>query len=393
MKVNILQTNKQTLFFLSMFVLFLITDTLNILFPDIIPEGLPFKFSAFSRGICLITLIIVYLIYNYKKLSVWLIIILIFINFLLCHQFIYSLRDTLYWSVNLGKIIFPFFLFWGLSYLSQKDFKKIENLFLFFIVLQTFIVFLAYIFDLNIFWAYDKSRFGYSGLIVARNEASFIYVIFGIFIFAKWIETKKKIYLWIISGVFICSLLLGAKAVYIFIVSSIVYYFFFYIAKYFKRKYLLVLICLLSIVLLVIGAYLLGLLDFFINFYNKKGFLSTVFSLRNELFIERVPPLLGKWNFFNFLFGGMNPATSLVEMDIIDLFLFAGIVGSLVYYYKIFNTLFNFKRNNHLAWFLVIQFLLIAGVSGHVFNSGVCGTYLALLCSYLHRQQKITLLN
>jgi hypothetical protein len=370
-----------------MFVLFLITDALNVVFPDIISNEYPFKLSAFSRGICLITLVLSYLIYNYKKLSVWLIIILVSINFLFCYQLIYFLKDTISWSINLGKIIFPFFLFWGLSYLSCKNFKKIEIFFLFFIILQMLIVFLAFLFDWNIFLAYAKPRFGYSGLIFAQNEASFFYVIAGIFIFAKWIETKKKIFLLILTGIFACSLLLGAKAVYIFIISFIVYYFFFYISKYFKRKYLLVLTCLATILLFITCAYITGLLDFYINFYHKKGLITTAFSFRNELFMKRVPLVLENWTFINYLFGSMNPATSLIEMDIIDLFLFAGIIGSLVYYFMLFKTLFKFKRNYHLAWFLVIQFFLLGGLSGHVFSSGVCGTYLALLCTYLHKRQ------
>jgi hypothetical protein len=105
--------------------------------------------------------------------------------------------------------------------------------------------------------------------------------------------------------------------------------------------------------------------------------------------MARVPQVLEKWGFINYLFGGMNPATSLVEMDIIDLFLLGGIIGSLVYYFMLFNTLFKFQRNNHLAWFLAIQFFLVGGLSGHVFNSGLCGTYLALLCIYLHRQEDV----
>jgi hypothetical protein len=356
MKINLSDFNKQTFFFLSMFVLFLITDALNVIFPDIIPNDYPFRMSAFSRGLCLIILISAYLICNYKKLTLWIIIVFVSINFLLFYQLTYALKDTLYWSVNFGKIIFPFFFFWGLIYLSNKDFKKLEKFFLFFIIVQICIVFLAFIFDWNIFWAYNKARFGYSGLIIARNEASFFYVIAGRFIFAKWIETKQKIFLLILTGIFASSLLLGAKAVYIFIISFIIYFFFFYISKYFKRKYLLILSCLAAIILLIIGAYITGLLDFFINFYHEKGLITTVFSLRNELFMERVPLVLDNWTFINYLFGSMNPAASLIEMDIIDLFLFAGLIGSVIYYFMLFNTLFKFKSNNHLAWFLVIQF-------------------------------------
>jgi hypothetical protein len=172
-------------------------------------------------------------------------------------------------------------------------------------------------------------------------------------------------------------------------VSAIVYYFFFYVSKYFKKKYLLFTTCILIITILIATAYLIGLLDFFIRLYHDKGFLSTVFSLRNELFMESVPDVIGNWNFINYLFGGMNPVTSLVEMDVIDMFLLCGIIGSLIYYYLLLNTIFKFKRNNHLAWFLVIQFFLIGGLSGHVFSSGICGTYLAILCNYLHRQSAI----
>jgi predicted permease len=70
-------------------------------------------------------------------------------------------------------------------------------------------------------------------------------------------------------------------------------------------------------------------------------------------------------------------------MDIIDLFLFGGIVGSVVYYWALFKTLFDFKRDNYLGWFLVGMFFFIGGIAGHFFASGVNALYLVIVCYFL----------
>ena len=106
-------------------------------------------------------------------------------------------------------------------------------------------------------------------------------------------------------------------------------------------------------------------------------------SKRNVLLEERLPALFEKWHWYNYLFGGVNPANSLVEMDIVDLFLYGGIIGSLIYYALLFKTIFAFSRNNYLGWFLVSQYFLIGGLAGHVFVSGINAIYLVITSYYL----------
>ncbi|WP_430812595.1 MULTISPECIES: hypothetical protein [unclassified Carboxylicivirga] len=135
--------------------------------------------------------------------------------------------------------------------------------------------------------------------------------------------------------------------------------------------------------LLMYGLYTMGVFDFYRTFLQEADLLTMITSFRNLLILERLPAVFENWSWYNYLFGGVNPATSFVEMDMIDMFTYGGIVGSGIYYWVLFKTLFKFKMNNYLGWFLVSQYFIIGGLAGHVFASGINAIYLALTCYYL----------
>ena len=288
---------------------------------------------------------------------------------------------ALTWFIRLTKLTLPFILYLFIVDLGKCKREWVDETFRIVIFLQVIVVVIAFMFQWDLFLTYNHKRFGYSGLIIAQNEASFFYVISFIFLFNRWEIHKDIKDLALLVLVMISSVLLGTKAVYIGVLSFPVFLFFY---KGYYNWFRLTIGIVIGIGVLF-GVYALGVFDFYINFSKEMELLTVITSLRDQLILERLPIVFDNWLWYNYLFGSVNPSISFVEMDIIDLFLYGGIIGSIFYYVVLFKTLFFFSNKNYLGWFLVSQFFLIGGLAGHVFASGINAIYLALTCFYLQR--------
>jgi hypothetical protein len=131
-----------------------------------------------------------------------------------------------------------------------------------------------------------------------------------------------------------------------------------------------------------------GFADFHIQTIQEEGWIFYISSARNLLVVENVWPLISNWEWYNFLFGGAKPVVHFAQMDVLDLFLFSGIIGSVFYYSLLFKGMFRFSISNKVAWFLVIQYFVIGGLSGHVFAGGINALYLVILCHHLMDMQR-----
>jgi hypothetical protein len=93
--------------------------------------------------------------------------------------------------------------------------------------------------------------------------------------------------------------------------------------------------------------------------------------MRTDLIANSAQSTIDLWKGYNYLIGGSLEQFPLVEMDVIDLFLLAGVLGVIVYFYLLFKFLFVFQKGNKLAWAFVVSFLLIGALAGHVYASGI----------------------
>ncbi|MDA9125397.1 hypothetical protein N9J80_01315 [Flavobacteriaceae bacterium] len=232
-------------------------------------------------------------------------------------------------------------------------------------------------------------RFGFDGLILAQNEASFI------FIFAITTVYYRRFYLKINELFFwttvIPSLIVATKAVYLFIILLFV----FHLVKRVSLKRLLI----YGVSLLTFGYFLFSTFvntilknsyDVFIYGYNRGGLLYALLSGRDIYLKSKLEPLLfDHWSFPNLFFGGQDVIAHYIEMGLIDLFLFFGIIGFTIYlyiYYKLFDLL---TFNKEFKMFFGLSLLIIIATAGHFFESGIVGVHFIFILLINRNQNKL----
>ncbi|TRX72008.1 hypothetical protein [Carboxylicivirga sp. M1479] len=281
-----------------------------------------------------------------------------------------------------NKYIFPIILFWTFSLSSSKyQFKILEIIY----ILAALVVIYAFVTDNSLFYTYGPRRFGYKPMIAAHNEISLFWII-GIVYFLKKIKDDFNIWnLVIISILLFASILLGTKVILLFFTCLTLWLLIDVVKLSFFLKGV---IFVLSLFLLILFVTYTGVYDFFKEIYISDGLLTSLTSLRSDIFVERVIPTVYSWEWYNFIIGGYYLKLPIAEMDLIDLFVFYGICGSIVYFVLIFGTIFKFDLNNRLAWFFVGAYILIGSLAGHFFTSGTNAAYIALLCLFLQKGDK-----
>lgn len=218
-------------------------------------------------------------------------------------------------------------------------------------------------------------RFGYDGLILAQNEASFIFIFAIATVYYRRFYLKiNEYFFWIIL---IPSLIVATKAVYIFIVLLFV----FHLIKRISLKKLLT----YGASLLTFGYFLfysfankilINSYDIFIYGYNRGGLLYALLSGRDLFFKSKLKPLLFEhWSVPNLFFGGQDVIAHYIEMGFIDLFLFFGIIGFSIYLYIYYRLFMLFRFNRDFKIFFGLTLLVIIATAGHFFESGIVGVH------------------
>jgi hypothetical protein len=288
-----------------------------------------------------------------------------------------SIYSQFSWFVLLIKYMFPVVLYYYFKNINSDDLVLAQKVFLSIIILQVVFVLTGYVLDLEFLSSYGLLRFGFSGLIFSVNEVSFFYSIAGVFLILLWYNEGRHYYLIVLFFVVACGLLSGTKAFFIsgFFISILLFYVVKQKLGYRAAGAALVVILILFIAFLNFSP----VVDFYLSFMKNKGILSMLTSFRSDLVVERLPELYSKWEIWNVIFGGMNPQNQLVEMDLLDLFSFGGVLGFIIYFWFMKSTVFAMK-NNVFIIILFLSWLITGALAGHVFNSGITSLYL-VICS------------
>lgn len=208
----------------------------------------------------------------------------------------------------------------------------------------------------------SNKRFGLNGLILRSGASTYIYWIALYYYASECFVQKKRKYI-AFTLVFIASLLLGTKAMFIaYIFLGI---FIFISVQGYRKKWLLF----SAMFLMLLGVVFMdNVLHWIVEqspslqkVYNERGMWSVIFSLRDEHLLEEMLPLIQeKWTWRNYLFGGGFDMHFRSQFGLLDLFYFFGIVG-MAAYLLIFSKLFcTFKLNVTTSIFLVGTFVLMA---------------------------------
>lgn len=118
--------------------------------------------------------------------------------------------------------------------------------------------------------------------------------------------------------------------------------------------------------------------------YEKHDLITMLTSYRNLKLKENfIPVITDNWSFTNYLFGGTDFVKYRVEFELFDVFLFWGIIGSLIYFYFYFTKVISFKRIVNFGKIQVVFLLIIAMLSGTYFNNAPVALYLLVVLSSL----------
>lgn len=288
----------------------------------------------------------------------------------------------------LNKTFFFFFSFIFVSNtfdtINRNQQKNISRIYNIVICINGFSALLGFLFDIPLFKTYRNERFGYTGFIPATNEASLFWLIALFYSFYTYRKTKT-IYPLIAS--IIGNLLLGTKASWLVLIIGISWFIYHFYPK--KGRKLVVSLSVLLIFLSVIYSkkisdYInsLEIFSFFIYRLDKSDAFSVFLSGRDEFFYRFIDTL-SEWSFTNYLFGGISMKNGdyvITEMDILDIIMFLGFLGSIIYL-LIYKHIFS-KINKDYKYIFSIMFFSMAFISGHVFWSALNAIYLCLfICS------------
>lgn len=284
-----------------------------------------------------------------------------------------------------NKFVFAIILFLWVKAINV-DWCKIQPIFEIVFLLSAIIVLVSFLFNIEYFNTYNQNRFGFKPPLSTQNEITFFWMIgityFGHRYFRDKVRTKLIKFLLVLFA----ATLLGTKGILLFLVL----YAFFLSVVQLSLALRHVIVVGISI-LLTVAFFLVttGLFSFFFKIHADQGLLVAITSMRSIHVEQYVMPLITDWEVWNFFLGGNYDRIPLTEMDLIDVYAFWGFVGVLIYGYLLRRTIFFVDRKNKTGIFFISQYLLIGGLAGHVFASGINAIYIALLFIYLQNEELI----
>lgn len=269
----------------------------------------------------------------------------------------------------------PFFI----SIEAYRKERVIKTLFVF-ATINTFLILLGALLDINLFKSYPNSpRFGYNGLLPIQGIGAYFYMFIITIAYYRYMTLKKDKFLLILF--IIGSLFLGTKAIYLYLFLL----FFLHVHFYLKNIYIKIGIVISSISFITIfWDKILELSLKYISFsfvYEKYGLITYLTSTRDLLLEKAYNYIIINWNWVNYLVGGINFKEIRVEFELVDIFLFFGLMG--VFTYILYITRIFFQKNNMLLNGLLLIVLMVSFLAGNLFSSITNSLFFAITFLYI----------
>ncbi len=262
---------------------------------------------------------------------------------------------------------FVFFLYEYLKHLRKRDIIFIFNFFKFTLLLVCFAIIIGAIFSFSFSKTYINPRFGFSGLLYPSSFSSY-FMITSTLILYFYNKNIKKISPVFIIITILSSLLIGTKAVYFFLMVFLLMLFITH--KTYKNKIVMSAIALGSIFTAinynVFKTFLINKFQMLYRLYLEENTLTFLLSFRNLSFQNAKVYISENWNIVNYLIGGINRKKTLVEMELIDIFLSLGVIGLIIlvfFYYKILLKPIPFNNVNIVLFGTLFCVIILMGNS------------------------------
>lgn len=329
---------------------------------------------SFPKNIKTIVLVILVLFLIFKKKWFKLSLITFLITFFFIGQYFIS---TDYFNKDiisiLTKYIFPLLLFESAFLYFNKNNRKIFfKTFELIIIINFLLILLGLFFNIDMLKTYGP-RFGFNGLFITSATSTYFYIIAVFYLYL--IRNKSKYFLFLSVITIISSVLIGTKSNYLFLMLFAIFIAIYQIAKKYRIKAILIAFTL--IVLLTISFFIFE--PSHLILIKERGLLTSILSYRDDLLVNRTMPFINeKWNLINYFFGGIDNTLNRSQLGFFDLILTFGIVGSSLYLYAYYKSLFKTKLNKN-ALFILVSLSLIIALGGNFFFSATIIIYLTII--------------
>jgi hypothetical protein len=372
-------------------IVFFVSDGLNKLLYLITENDTPFfSPSLFSRMIFEAIAVIFILVRLDKKRFIFVELVFFLFAMYAIGMFIYLINYQFdfryFYHLSLfNKYMFAFIVYFFI-YKLRED-QLIEGLMsiceTIFRVNSIFAI-IGAVFKIQLFKSYVffDYRFGYNGIIPAVNESSLFYFIALSYLYYKKFILKRK--LGFSYAIILAAFLVGTKAVYLFIVVLII----FHLIRVSTLKARIMAICGIAVITTgFIWWYFSSnsqVITYFKYLINTRGLFSGLVSGRDEYLRTKFFDNIQLWNPVNYLFGGQDQLHFLIEMDLFDLFLYFGVVGSFLYLLLFFKSIFSIDLKKKFNLFFVVTYFALAALGGHFFVSALNSLYLVIFCLFIY---------
>ena len=267
--------------------------------------------------------------------------------------------------------------------------KNVLKTFEWIIVVNTLAIFGGFILDIDMLSSYQGDRFGFNGFFIVPSIATFFYAISLSYL--AFNLKKNNQYKLFFMAVLVACLLVGTKALLLFVAATLAHLFLIH-KMYLRKKFYILLAASGALLILFrepLQAFFKKTFAVLLNVYQESGFITMVTSYRNiNLKTDLVNMADAHWGFVNYLAGGTNFTKYRVEFDFIDVLLFFGIAGGglyLVYYFR------HIIRFSELRRFGKIQIGFLLGIgflSGTFFNNAPVAIYTIVLVTFFSIKNK-----
>lgn len=352
--------------------------------------------STWVKSILLIAVIVQFFFLKKKQNTHYYIIALIgvfLIEILLNsgYEGVFSIGSRGYYFV---KYSFLFFLFPIINALDDKKMNTIVNVLIWVAKINVIFIVIGFLFKIDVFKSYPNTlRYGYNGILPIQGAGSYFYIfILSILYYRFHLEYKtykkvsKKTYINMIIIV-LGSLLVGTKAIFLFILLL------FFIDVYFRLKQKTLLLSSLTVSGILFYLFcdpivlaMVKFLNLHESLYTENSLLTFLTSKRDLLFNDAMSYIHENWNFLNYLIGGIDFNKVRVEFEFVDVFLFFGIIGIVVYTLFFKNAFF--KKNSIVYNAILSSILLISVLSGNLIVSISNTLFFCITVLYLKKFEK-----
>ena len=267
--------------------------------------------------------------------------------------------------------------------------KSVLKTFEWIIVINTLAIFGGFILDIDMLSSYQGDRFGFNGFFIVPSIATFFYAIsLSYLAFSLKKNNQYKVFF---MAVLIACLLVGTKALLLFVAASLAHLFL--IHKMYLRKKFYVLLAASGALLILfrepLQAFFKKTFAVLLNVYQESGFITMVTSYRNiNLKTDLVNMADAHWSFVNYLVGGTNFTKYRVEFDFIDVLLFFGIAGGGLYLIYYFRYIIRFSELTRFGKIQIGFLLGIGFLSGTFFNNAPVALYTIVLVTFFSIKNK-----